>query len=127
MQEDNKDIIKGWVGKSDEALSETDCSFRENLLATAQNRLYYAIFYIIKALAVKEKFNTSKHTELLGWFNKNYVRTKIIESDLAGVYKDTYEDRHKSDYTLFFSPSKEDLLKDIERAKELIGQIKDLI
>lgn len=49
------------------------------MLSTALNRLYYAIFYAVAALAQKFNFITSKHSQLLGWFNREFIKTgKLI-------------------------------------------------
>ena len=44
----------------------------------ALNRLYYAMFYAVLALALYENFQTSKHAQLLVWFNKHFVKTVIF-------------------------------------------------
>ena len=46
-----------------------------NLDAVALNRIYYGIFYIVSALAIKNRFSTANHSQLIGWFNTNYVKT----------------------------------------------------
>lgn len=40
----------------------------------AVNRIYYGMFYMVTALAIKNKFETSKHQQLLGWFNKTFIK-----------------------------------------------------
>jgi hypothetical protein len=49
----------------------------------ALNRIYYGIFYILSALANKHHFSTSKHTQLIAWFNKNFVRTGKIDREIG--------------------------------------------
>jgi len=38
-------------------------------LIIAVNRIYYGMYYALTALALKNKFETSKHGQLIGWFN----------------------------------------------------------
>lgn len=39
-------------------------------LVIAVNRIYYGMYYALTALALKNRFETSKHLQLIGWFNK---------------------------------------------------------
>jgi uncharacterized protein (UPF0332 family) len=38
--------------------------FSSNKLVVAVNRIYYGLYYALTALALKYKFETSKHTQL---------------------------------------------------------------
>jgi uncharacterized protein (UPF0332 family) len=35
----------------------------------AMNRIYYGLFYVVNCLALIDGFTTSKHTQLIGYFN----------------------------------------------------------
>ena len=50
----------------------------------AVNRIYYGLYYSVTALAIKHKFETSKHAQLIGWFNKEFVSAKNLTNDLEG-------------------------------------------
>ena len=54
MQDENKILLGNWLNKSDTALDDTKKNIEINSLETAQNRLYYAIFYAVSALAKSE-------------------------------------------------------------------------
>lgn len=43
------------------------------------NRIYYGMYYALTALAIKNNFETSKHAQLTGWFNKNFVALNKVE------------------------------------------------
>jgi uncharacterized protein (UPF0332 family) len=42
-------------------------------LVVAVNRIYYGMYYALTALALQQEFETSKHRQLIGWFNKEFV------------------------------------------------------
>lgn len=63
MEQDNVILINSWLNKSSEALNDLKKSIDNNMLTTAQNRLYYSIFYAVVALGYCEGFITSKHTQ----------------------------------------------------------------
>ena len=92
---------------------------------TCQNRLYYAIFYIVSALAYKNNFVTSKHSQLMGWFNKKYIyEDKIFDSKMLAIYKDAFESRQKSDYDITYLPDKNEIFVFITDVKYFIDEIK---
>lgn len=124
----NKEVlIKNWLDKADIALIDADINVANGRLNNAQNRLYYAIFYSVVALGYYKGFTTSSHSELLGWFNKNLIKTGIFIKELGKTYKNAYDDRYKSDYTVTFEPSKEEIDRSIEEAKQFIDTIKTYI
>jgi len=49
-------------------------------LVIAVNRIYYGMYYALTALALKHSFETSKHTQLIGWFNKEFIFSKKVDS-----------------------------------------------
>ena len=122
----DKIIIENWWQKSEEALAEAKINIETNCLQSAQNRLYYAIFYAVSALAKSQDFITSKHSQLLGWFNKEYVKTGLFSKEIAKIYVEAFEFRQKSDYTFSFKPSIVKLnssLKDVQDFKTEIQKI----
>lgn len=127
MQPDKQDEIKGWLSMANESLSDAMESLNSNMLKVAQNRLYYSLFYAVKALALREKFITSKHTELIGWFNREFIKTGVFSKEMGKLCKEAYENRDKSDYTINFKPDKEELKQDLETARLFIEEINKYI
>ncbi len=70
-------------------------------IPTAVNRIYYAVFYCLLAFGLKHDFETSKHMQLIGWFNKTFIATKIIDSNYGRIVRDCYEYRKSADYDAF--------------------------
>jgi len=42
------------------------------------NRAYYAMFYAVLALLVNEPYASSKHTGVLAYFNKNFIKSGLL-------------------------------------------------
>lgn len=121
-------LIKISFEKSDEAFETAKLALENNKLTSAQNRLYYAIFYALTALGYHQGFSTSKHTELLGWFNREFIyKNNIFSQEMSKISKDAYENRRKSDYEITYKPNKEDLLTSIPKTKDFIDSIKAYI
>jgi len=73
------DLIRYRINKSEGTIEEAELAIENNKLSLAENRIYYSIFYIVSALALKYDFSTSKHSTLMGWFNQGMVKTEKID------------------------------------------------
>lgn len=124
MQPDKLEEIKKWLSLADESLNDAKDCLASNHLKLVQNRLYYSIFYAVKALALKERFITSKHKSLSSWFNQNYIKTGVFSKEMGNLYKEAFDNRQEYDYTVSFIPNKEELTVALEQAKGFIEEIK---
>ena len=51
---------------------------REGYARGAVNRAYYAMFYAVHALAVIREVSTSKNTGMIGFFDRDFIKTNIF-------------------------------------------------
>jgi uncharacterized protein (UPF0332 family) len=127
MKFDIEDLIKYRIQKSHETTEDARIALENNRLRNALNRVYYSNFYIVSALALKENFSTSKHAQLLGWFNKNYIKTKIISPDLGKIYRESFDNRQESDYEDFVEYDKTDIEQKYYDMLRFVEEIEKLI
>ena len=123
MKPSEKILIENCLGKSNKALQDAYANI-EVSLSVAQNRAYYAVFYIVLALGYIDGFVTGKHHQLMGWFNKKYIyQDKVFDSSLAKIYNTLMINREKSDYDVTQNPTREDVMKDVDSAKVFIEAV----
>ena len=79
------------------------------------NRSYYAVFDAIRAINALDNFDSSKHSGVISYFNQNYVKTEIFNSNTSKIIKKASLLREKSDYEDFYCATKQE-------AKECINQ-----
>lgn len=121
-------LVKYSLEKSREAIKEVQILLDNNLLNTAESKLYYSIYYAVSALAYLEGFKTSKHAQLRGWFNKNYIHErKIFSPDFFKLYKTAYEDRKNADYEFTYKALKENIEDNLNRTIDFIDEIENYI
>ncbi|MFO7791320.1 MAG: HEPN domain-containing protein [Bacteroidales bacterium] len=70
--EDRNNLIKYRIEQAEDTIEDVRLLIENNRLPAAVNRIYYGMFYSLLALGLKNKFETSKHPKLIGWFNKNF-------------------------------------------------------
>jgi len=121
-------FIKYSLEKARDAIKETQFTLDNGFLNMAESRLYYAMFYAVMALGYSEDFVTSKHAQLLGWFNKEFIHKRgIFKSELFKLYQNAYENRRKSDYEISYKPVKEKIEDNLKRAVAFIDEIESYI
>jgi len=121
-------LAENSLEKAEQALQNAKMNIENNFLTGAHNRAYYAVFYVVLALGYLDEFITSKHHQLMGWFNKKYIyELKEFEPILSKIYGTLIRHRETFDYDVSQNPTKEDVLKDIEDAKLFIDTVKPCI
>ena len=98
MLDDKFILIKHRIDRAKETLSEAKTAFENESYLLAANRVYYASLYAVSALGLKNGYSTSKHGQLLGWFNQYFIKTKLIEKPYGEFYKNAFQMRQQSDY-----------------------------
>lgn len=128
MVEEKKVFITSFLNKSKEALEDAKINLENVRLANALNRIYYAIFYSVVALGYFENFITSKHKQLMGWFNRKFIHEeKIFDPSLYDTYKEAFENRQESDYTIYSIHDTQEVRINYENAVVFIEKISEYI
>jgi len=91
------------------------------------NRLYYACFYSVSAILVRDGLSSSKHTGVRGLFNKHYVRTGKIPKSMAEIYNDLFERRQEGDYVDFVAYQQPQVLPWISKVESFLDHITTLL
>ncbi|RNC69619.1 MAG: HEPN domain-containing protein [Desulfuromonadales bacterium] len=62
------------------------------------NRAYYSMFYAILALLVFEPFSSSKHSGVISYFNKRFIKEGVLPERLGRSVNKAFELRQRGDY-----------------------------
>ncbi len=127
MQVDKSTLIQYRIKRAGETLDEAKLVAKNERLLLAANRIYYSAFYAVSSLAIKNDFITTKHGQLLGWFNQNFVKNKLVEKRLGEFYRNAFQMRQRSDYDDFVEFDKESIDDKLKLASEFIDKISNLL
>jgi len=122
-----KSLIQYRLEQAKETISEARLLIDNVKYRAAVNRIYYGMFYSLLALGSKFHFTTSKHGQLIGWFNKNFIKDKKIDRKFGKIINDAFKARRQGDYDAYTEFSKDDVLERFENMKEFIGVVEQAI
>ncbi len=99
FQKDHKSVlIDYWMEKAHESLAAGRSEYASGRLATAIRNLYYASFYALTALLLKEGSSFKKHTGVKAALHKDLIREGILEPEWGKFYNKIFDSRHEGDY-----------------------------
>jgi uncharacterized protein (UPF0332 family) len=127
MQNELQDLINYRIQQAYKTQNEVEFLIKNNLLIIAVNRIYYGMFYMLLALSLKHGFKTSKHSQLLGWFNKEFVKSEKTDREIWKIIHKAYEDRTDGDYGIFVKFEKREVEKKFQDMKVFVIEIEKLI
>lgn len=121
---DREILIKYRLNQAEQTIGEVSKLIEMDLLNVAVNRIYYGIFYSLTALALKYEFSSSKHAQLIGWFNQTFIKTQKIEVKYGKIIRDAFKNRSDGDYAPFILFSKKEVEDMHEDMIDFIEHIK---
>jgi len=125
--DDKRALIEYRLNQAKEVISEVEQLIAANLLKVAVSRIYYGMFYCLNSLALKYDFQSSKHLQLIGWFNKTFIKTGLIENKFGKILRDAFKNRIDGDYAPFIEFSKSDIIDMQKDMKVFIERIESFV
>jgi uncharacterized protein (UPF0332 family) len=126
-ESDRNSLVKYRILQAKETIELANFLIDSNRLTVAVNRIYYGLYYSITALAIKKQFETSKHAQLIGWFNKEYIATDILNRRFGKILRNAYQNRTKGDYDAFVTFENEEVVDMYYEMIDFIKEIEKLI
>lgn len=125
--EDRKNLISYRLEQAEETIQDVKLLIENNRLRSAVNRIYYGMFYSLLALGLAFEYETSKHGQLIGWFNKKFIHGELIDSKYGKMINKAFNRRTKGDYDTYVVFEKEIVLEMFGEMKEFTSAIKSYL
>ena len=127
MTKSNKDLALYRLQRARETIEDARILADAGRWNPCVNRLYYACFYAVSALLVREGLSSSKHTGLRSLFNQHFVKTNKVPKEKARIYNDLFERRQEGDYVDFIDFDESQVLLWFPEAESFVENIALLI
>jgi len=125
--EERNNLISYRLDEAFESIEDVRLLIEHERLRSAVNRIYYGMFYSLLALGLANNYETSKHTQLIGWFNKEFIHSGLIDPKFGKIINKAYNRRTKGDYDIFIDFDKEVIAEMFGEMQDFIKKIKEFI
>lgn len=127
MEEHIRDLAKYRLQCSFDNIVDAQIMYDNGKYKTALNRSYYAIFHAVRAINALNRFDSSKHSGVISYFNQNYVKTGMFPKNVAKLINESRSKREKADYLDFYVASKVDAQEQLENARIFYETVSDFL
>ena len=124
MESSMRELADYRMKRAEEMLDAAKDNLNMNQFRTSLNRSYYAIFHAMRAANILEGYDSSKHSGVIAFFTKTYLKTELLDRDLSQIIKEASYLREKSAYDDFYVAVKEDVKRQLENAERFVSAIK---
>lgn len=125
VDEKKDSLVRYRLEQAKEAIDDAVFLFENNRgLRSVVNRIYYAMFYAVLALLVTEPFQGSKHSGVIGYFNKRFIREGVFPPEAGKYLNLAFEARQESDYKEFSELTIENVQELLSHARTFIEEVR---
>ena len=121
------DLIKYRIDRAYETLADARLLADSGRWNSCINRLYYASFYSVNALLLKNNIKTHTHNGCKSKFHSEFVKNDIIDKNFGKLYSDLFDWRQEGDYADFISFDKATVIPLLDQTESLIREIEKLL
>ena len=125
--QDRKELAKVRIENARATLEDAKRLIVAGSLRGAANRAYYSMFYAASALAISRGVVLSKHSALIAFFQKEYVKTGLLDRKHGRALQKAFEDRSEADYQDFVKFTTEQMQRRVEDAAEFIRTVETFL
>lgn len=116
-----------WLEVAEIKLENARQIFNLGLYDDAISRLYYAMFYAVKAALLTEGLDLRKHSSAVIKFRELFVLTGRVEAEYLRYLGRAQSARERSDYAPFIPASHTDASEMLVTAETFIAKMKEIV
>lgn len=113
--------------KSKSDLETAEILLNNDKISQSINISYYSMFHATRALLAIEKFDSKKHSSIISYFNRHFIKSDKIKKEFSKMLMEAQDFRNESDYDDFYIISKEEAIIQLENANKFYNMIEKYI
>ena len=87
------------------------------------NRAYYAMFYAVLGLLVYEEFSSSKHSGVISYFNRRFIKGGIFDKSLGLGLGKAFEMRQRMDHREQIELKEKEAMQILDQAERFVAAV----
>ena len=126
--EKSRDLALYRLKQAEESLDEAKYLYSGGMSARSViNRAYYAMFYSVLALLIFEPFSSSKHSGVISYFNRRFIKAGLFPEDLGRAINKAFDLRQRGDYREEVVLTREQVSPYLDWANEFLVAIREYL
>lgn len=122
--EKKRDLALYRLKEAEESLDEAQFLYDgEKSPRSVINRAYYAMFYSVLALLIFEPYSSSKHSGVLSYFNRRFIKEGLLSEQVGRAINKAFDLRQRADYREEVVLTREQVEPFLTSAKEFIESV----
>ena len=126
-KEERDTIVMYRLQRAKETLAEAKGNVKMEFWHAAANRLYYACFYAVSALLIRNGYGARSHNGVFSLFGRYFVVTGMVSKEQNKLYRNLFNLRQGGDYSDWVIVEEKDIVPLLEPAEYFITDIENLI
>ena len=122
-----KDLINYRLERAKETLEDAKLLSEKQRWNSAINRLYYAAYYAVIALLLKENITSTTHNGAKTKFSEHFIKTGLYPTEFGRIYSQLFTWRQKGDYADLFDFTEEKVTPYFEPVEKLIELVEKVL
>lgn len=123
MESSMKELSKYRFKRAQETLADAEVLLAQGSFASSVNRSYYSIFHALRAVTALDGFDSSKHSGIISYINREYVKKGIFNKELSKILDTSFRLREKADYDDFYIVSLDAAKEQLEKSQKVIDMV----
>ena len=127
LSDQEEAVVRDRLANAKECLAAAKDTFQLKYYKTSAGSLYYAVFNLMRALLNCDGIEMKHHSGVISEFRKRYIKTQIMDCSVSDLISQLYDIRSKSDYSVFYEISAEDIEPFFEETEAFFQEIEALL
>jgi uncharacterized protein len=126
MKQERIALIDYRIKQARESIQEAKVLWGQGMSnRSVMNRLYYAMFYAVLALLQEKQLGTSKHYGAISLFDREFVKSGLIDTEYSKALHKAFILRQKGDYLEEAEVSPADIEEIFPQAESFVGLVEE--
>lgn len=122
--ETRRDLSRYRLEQAEQCLKSAKILLDSHDYKGAANRSYYCVFHCMRSIIALEGMDFKKHSGLIAYFRKEYIKTGKLDVSLSDIITDVFQIRTESDYDDYYVVDKTEVEEQIKNAEYFMQQTK---
>jgi len=118
-----RDLSLYRINKAKDLVKQAEVLLKSGGYDGSINRSYYAIFNAILALLALLSLDSQRHSGVISYFDRYFVKTGIFEKLFSHIAHDAFDVRQMSDYEDFAMPTAAQAQQQFDNATQLVHEV----